>query len=142
MTELIIMVGLPYSGKSTYCDNMEGWTVLCPDDFRLAIHGKEFLASAEPFVWACVEASADALLRRGNKVLVDATNTNYKARQLWRKLARKHGIQLRAVVIQTSTRDCILRAELNNADHMVPIIERMADGWISVDEDDIVAIHG
>lgn len=138
--QLVITMGLPYSGKSTHCKSLIelGWTVLCPDEFRYAIYGQEFLAIGEAWVWAAVTASARALLRLNHSVIIDATNTHKAARSTWVKMAKEFDIQLQAVVFNTPIDECKRRAMANNADHMVPVITRMADQWEPIEnEEDI-----
>lgn len=121
---LIATIGLPRSGKSTYCRGLieKGYAVVNPDSFRLAIHGQEFLTSAEPFVWAAVYAAVDALLLAGNKVVVDATNITEERRRPW----KQRGAEF--VLIKTGVCVCISRAEQSNKD-LIPVIERMAAQW-------------
>lgn len=121
---LIATIGLPRSGKSTYCRGLieKGYAVVNPDSFRLAIHGQAFLASAEPFVWAAVYAAVDALLLAGNKVVVDATNITEERRRPW----KQRGAEF--IVIDTAVFTCIERARETNPD-LIPVIERMAAQW-------------
>ena len=119
--QLIAMVGLPRSGKTTIIRDKYlpfGYTSVCPDDFRLAIHGQRFVPSAEPFVWACVYASVDALLKSGNKVVIDATNVSEKRREPWTIRGAKFRI------VSTSKDECISRAKAEGDEAIIPIIER------------------
>jgi predicted kinase len=52
--KLMILCGLPASGKSTHADRLrkEGWSIVCPDDLRKVLHGEPFRPEAEPMVWA------------------------------------------------------------------------------------------
>jgi predicted kinase len=138
--ELCITIGLPKSGKSTFLDEHTSTevTILCPDDFRWAIYGQEFFKQGEPFVWACVEAAARAILRRGGSVVIDATNTTTAARSTWRKLAHEFDLQLLALVFKTPYDVCIARAE----NHMVPVIARMYKQWEDIQEwEKIKVVH-
>lgn len=125
---LIATIGLPRSGKSTYCRGLieKGYAVVNPDSFRLAIHGQAFNPTAEPFVWAAVYAAVDALTLAGNKVVVDATNITEERRKPW-KVRGAHFI-----LIETGKDECVRRAvEESDGAHrdLVPVIERMAAQW-------------
>src|SRR5260370_7295250 len=50
-TLLILTVGLPMSGKTTWARST-GHPIVNPDSIRLAIHGQRFYGPCEPFVWA------------------------------------------------------------------------------------------
>lgn len=120
---LYVTVGLPRSGKSTLCQKAlvpHGYVVVNPDNFRLAIHGQRFLASAEPFVWASVYAAADALLLTGHKVVIDGCHMTQKRREPWE--SRKAEFLLMC----TSKEDCISRALAIDDHEIIPVIERMA----------------
>jgi hypothetical protein len=123
MSDLLFTVGLPRSGKTTLANKLraeEGYVVVNPDSFRLAIHGQRFLASAEPFVWAAVYASVDALMLSGHRVIVDATNISRERREPWQS---RGGYPL---VMGTTTEECIRRAMFVADGEIIPVIERMA----------------
>jgi predicted kinase len=122
-TVLYAMVGLPRSGKTTFCQKMlvpHGYVIVNPDNFRLAIHGQRFLASAEPFVWSAVYASVNALLLTGHKIVVDATNITEKRRKPW---LDRHA---EFILMGTTKEECLRRAWQTNDQVIIPIIERMA----------------
>ncbi|MCI0393278.1 MAG: ATP-binding protein [Acidobacteria bacterium] len=81
--ELICLVGLPYSGKTTWARS-QAHPIVCPDAIRLAIHGQRFVREAEPFVWATAKAMVRALFLAGHPtVVLDATNNTTKRRNEW-----------------------------------------------------------
>ena len=125
MSKLFVTVGLPRSGKTTLCRELleQGFAIVNPDSFRLAIHGQRFVTSAEPFVWAAVYAAVDALLLAGCKVVVDGTHVTEKRRQPW----RERGAEF--ILVPTSKEECIRRARLTNDEYIIPIIEKMAAEW-------------
>lgn len=120
--KLYATVGLPRSGKSTLCQKLipHGYVVINPDNFRLAIHGQRFLESAEPFVWAAVYTSVDALLRTGHKVIVDATNITESRRHPWKL---RHA---EFILMGTTEVECVKRALTTNDQYIIPHIQRMA----------------
>src|SRR5688500_7348676 len=49
--ELVVVCGLPRSGKTTYA-RTRNEPIVSPDAIRLALHGERFNELSEPFVWA------------------------------------------------------------------------------------------
>lgn len=128
MSRLMIMCGLPSSGKTTRArilsDN--NWTVVSPDDFRWALHGNAFIKQAEPFVWASVELAVRALLKSGNDVIVDATNTTAQRRKQWKQVADEFGIHLEVLYMTTSYDECVKRIYMQDKeDTMLDVLDRM-----------------
>lgn len=134
--DLIAMVGLPRSGKTTYVQNVlkpKGYVSVCPDDVRKVIHGQTFIASAEPYVWATVYAMVDALRLSGHKVVVDACNVSRRRREPW---TQRHAA---FIVIPTSADVCLSRtAEMT----LVGAIKRMKKDWQSVSDLEGVILEG
>lgn len=135
--KIVMMVGLPLSGKSTYIDKLnkkplsrigvdDSYTIVCPDDVRLAL-GFEFHKPLENFVWAIVETMSRALLLRGQNIVVDATNLTEYSRRLWIDLAKQYQAKVEVFAVTTSAEECIQRAIDSNRRNMIPIIKRMSE---------------
>ena len=76
--ELICMVGLPYSGKSTEAKTL-GHPIVCPDAVRAAIHGERFITKMEELVWFIVKRMVLSLFLAGHdKVILDATSSRVR----------------------------------------------------------------
>jgi predicted kinase len=109
--ELVVLIGLPKSGKSTHVDqHFQHYQLICPDDIRQGL-GVRHDQRLEPFVWAVVEAQARAILRRRRSLVIDATNTTENARQKWINLAREYQYPLKMIWINTPIELCLERAE-------------------------------
>jgi predicted kinase len=140
---LILMVGLPRSGKSTKA-LLYGYPIVCPDAVRLALHGKTFLKEAEFMVWPMAVLMVKALFAAGHEhVVLDATNHTLKRRQFWYDAG---DWQIGYCHITATKEECIARAraEQESADppnhfDLVPVIERMADAWEDVTTDEWTA---
>lgn len=102
--KLAIMVGIPLSGKSSFCKQMmeQGWSVINPDTFRQVYSGTTNRLLDKPDerkVWDCVHLSAESLLAYGHDVLIDATNTNCWSRKSWKDMADKYDLELEIYVL-------------------------------------------
>lgn len=134
MKELILTVGLPRSGKSTWA-KQQGCPIVNPDSIRYALHGQRFQSLAEPFVWACATLMVRALFLAGHeKVIVDATNNTRKRRDFW----RSSDWEVKCKIIDTSREICIQRAMEKKDIEILPIIERMAMEKEPVGQDEIM----
>lgn len=133
LKKLILTVGLPMSGKSTWAKT-QGHPIVNPDSIRLALHGQRFQPEAEGFVWATAFLMADALFKAGHDaVIIDATNNTQKRRDEWiRKFQKKCAIEYK--VISTSEAECIKRAESEGDMIIIPVIKRMSAEFQPVDE--------
>ena len=130
---LVVMVGLPRSGKSTKVAKVwrpAGYIVVGTDEIRLALHGQRYVESAEPFVWATTYLMVDYLLSMEYKVVVDGTHVTQARRKPWR------GRNAYFDVIRTSQNTCVERARLMNDPYIVPIIEGMHKQWEAVTEEE------
>ncbi len=122
---LVLMVGLPYSGKTTAALKL-GIPIVCPDAIRVAVHGERFLAPAEHLVWTIAIYMVKALFEAGHThVVFDATNNSVKRRGFW-AAAGDWTIQHR--IIDTSEKLCIQRAQQAEDLEIIPTIARMASG--------------
>jgi predicted kinase len=126
---LILLVGLPYSGKSTwagYYNRLRSAPIVSPDAIRLALHGNRFEPEAERMVWTLAHYMVEALFEAGHgEVILDACNGTPERRAEWESERWK----LRFVVIDTAAEECIARAEEWGDDEILPVIVRMAERW-------------
>jgi predicted kinase len=122
MKTLILTVGLPRSGKSTWAHN-QGCPVVNRDAIRLALHGQPFILDAEPMITAIEEYMVKSLFLAGhNEVIVDATHLKQKYVDRWKSENWETELKLFHVTKEI----CIQRAKADNREDLIPIIERMA----------------
>jgi predicted kinase len=120
--ELLMTVGLPRSGKSTWARE-QGHPIVCPDAIRLALHGKAWEPLAEGLVWAIAKITVRALFIAGHdKVILDATNNTIQTRSEWKSDSWKR----KYVMFITPKSECLQRAVETNQEYLIPVIERMA----------------
>ena len=125
VNKLILMVGLPRSGKTTKALEISkgrSAPIVNPDSIRLALHGDAYIQSAEPYVWAIATTMVRALFLAGHDtVIVDVCNNTVKRRNEWK--CYDEAWEREYVVVDTSVSVCLKRATGNC--HISSIIERM-----------------
>lgn len=130
--EVIVTVGLPRSGKTTWAKST-GLPIVSPDAIRKALHGHRFYAPSETLVWAHAVIMARSLLLGGcPKVVVDATHMTVKRRKLW--LDEFPG-KVSFVMIPTPLETCLQRAAGDPA--IQPVIRRMAEQYEPLSGDEL-----
>lgn len=135
--KLIVLVGLPRSGKSTYAKTQIHPKVN-PDSIRLALHGEIFKPEDEPKVWEIAELMVKALFLAGNStVILDATNVTKKRRRRWINENWKTVFYIFSQCAEV----CIERAKADGRDDLIPVIERMAKSYEPVEEDESEEIY-
>lgn len=103
---LVLTVGLPRSGKSTWA-MQQGVPVVNPDSIRKVLGAYPFHPPAEQMVWAIAHTMVSALFTAGHKVVIlDATNTTQRRRAEW---ASKDWVRVYKV-FETSAEVCTERA--------------------------------
>ena len=129
---LIMTVGLPRSGKSTWAKK-QSCPIVNPDSIRLGLHGQAFVQLAEPFVWAIAKVMVRALFLAGHyTVILDATNTTKARRKDWVCDDWVTHYKL----FSTSKDECSSRAYKGCLNYLIPIIEDMAEKWEDIDEEE------
>lgn len=142
MTTLSVMVGLPCSGKSTYCKNqlaMRQWAIVNPDSFRLALHGEAFNSKAESTIWYLVDMAIKGLLLAGQSVVLDATNVCRQRRVRWHQLAKSIGVDYEVLVVATPVGACLSRnKEINRMDPSIIINMAKAADFFDYKGDEVL----
>ena len=134
---LIMMVGLPRSGKTTKAKALareHRAPIVSPDNIRLALHGHPFIASAEPFVWATAKLMVRSLFYDYDTVILDACNNTRERRDEWRNRKVGSGWVRRYEVLTTDVETC--RSRVDGDEALADVIERMAAASESVEEDE------
>lgn len=122
--KLIVTVGLPRSGKSTWARE-QGFPIVNRDSIRLAHHGQAFIAEAEPFITVVEDLMVKSLFEAGmNIVIVDACHVSKRYRNKWKNFVKDVEVVFKH--FDTDKATCIERALNNGQDYLVPVIERMS----------------
>ncbi len=139
MNKIIVMVGAPGSGKSTWVKKYNlshpYVTILSSDALRAVFGKDENDQTVSAKVFQYMEIEADSLVRNGNTVLIDATNMHRKARKPWVDLAKKYGVVLEAYVFIVDKDVLIERNKKRGAaggrDVPADVIERMLNNYVA-----------
>lgn len=127
---LIVNVGLPRAGKTTWSKEMNQ-PIVNKDAIRLALHGKRYVQEAEGWVHQIALTMVKALFFAGhNVVIIDATNVSQKRRDAW----LSDDWEVRYNIFNTPKEVCIERALLTDDYEIISIIEKMADAWEKVND--------
>ncbi len=114
---LYYLIGLPRSGKSTFCNNWiaekPNRIVLNADNFRLALHTKGYIHESEDMVNTVIFYSVKALLLSGYEVLVDDTHTRLESRYRWDRIGGKQ------IYIDTPLEICLSRVVGSDEDEEI-----------------------
>jgi predicted kinase len=114
--KVIITVGLPASGKSTWakdwCIKNPQWVRVSRDDLR-NMRGKYWLPKDEDLITDWEKTAIMMALSRGKNVIVDATNLNPKYRKelihMIKDLEEHEPIQIEEKLFDVSPEECIKR---------------------------------
>lgn len=141
---LILTVGLPRSGKSTWAQQ-QGHPIVCADAVRVALFGGLWEELAEETVWATMSLMVRALFIAGNDtVILDTTCMTKFRRDKWKWKSSWEGKIPQWVrkyqVFDTSVEVCKERALATDQAYLLPVIDRMAGDFeeVAIDEWDVV----
>ncbi len=90
MKRLILLVGVPGSGKTTLAQNLvsKGFDRLCADDIRLELYGDAAQQGDPKRVFAIFFERFETLLKEGKNIVVDNMNVKLEHRQQITAMAR------------------------------------------------------
>lgn len=109
---LILLVGSPASGKSTWGKKFadeKGLVYVCFDNIRAEIGTGENDQSVSAAAFAVARQRVSQALASGKSVMIDGKNVTRKTRKDWVKLGREHGAYIIAVVFEVPREELLRR---------------------------------
>ncbi len=109
MSKLLVLKGLPASGKSTYAKELvaKGWKRVNKDDLRAMIDASKWSKQSEMFIKYAEIDISKRYLKEGYNVVVDDTNFGYE--EMWFKIAEEYKAEFEVKFFDTSFIECIER---------------------------------
>lgn len=106
---LLVLKGLPASGKSTYARELvaKGWKRVNKDDLRAMIDCGKWSRENEKQVLATERNIVEGYLRSGYNVVVD--DTNFSHEEMWRQIASQHNADFTVEFFDIPVDECIKR---------------------------------
>lgn len=121
--KLIILQGLPASGKSTWAKEYQAAepttrVIVSRDSIRHS-RGQYWVPKQEPYITRLEEVAVMTGLEMGYEVILDATNLNPEHLQKWSALASKYDATVEKVHFNTPVDVCIAQDMNPNRIHRV-----------------------
>lgn len=132
LMKLVMMKGLPGSGKSTEAFRLvkeEGYKRVNKDDLRAMIDGGKWSKDNEPLIKSIEGEMTRILLKRGFNVVVDDTNFGWE--ESWEQIAKIYEADFEIKFIDTPIDECIKRdAKRGDKSVGAEVIFRMYNQYI------------
>lgn len=109
---MVIMVGAPASGKSTWAKDYatkNNYVYVSTDRIRGEIGKSEDDQNVSPAAWLIGKKRTQEALSQGKGVVIDATNINHKIRKQWIKIGREYNARIVAVVFEVPREELVRR---------------------------------
>lgn len=123
MNKLIILIGIPASGKSTHAKEeylkRTNYKIICPDTIRKEKFNVKFDIEKENQIWTYIFDLIRKQLTISN-IVIDATNLKEKRRAEYVKIAKETNSKIEAVIINEKITECLKRNNSRDIDKIVP----------------------
>lgn len=131
--KLVMLKGLPASGKSTYARELvdQGYTRVNKDDLRSMMHNSAWSKGNERSIIAVRDEVVLNSLANGRSVVVDDTNFASDHHEVLERLATFYGAEFEAVLIDTPLEECIKRNEKRADKVPIDVIVSMHNKYIA-----------
>lgn len=137
MGTIYFTVGLPRSGKTTFRSEFikhNEVVIISADELRYLIYGQRFFANGENFVWGVNNIMLEGLLSQGKNVFVDECGITKDRRKNIIRLGKKYKYKIICFYFDIPKEVCIERANKENDDVILSVIERMNNNFEKPDE--------
>jgi len=129
---LLVLKGLPGSGKTTYARELvnKGWVRVNKDDLRAMLHNSKFSKDNEKFVLKLRDDVIVRALTQGQNVVVDDTNLDPKHSETFKNLAIVFETFYEEKFFDVSVKECIRRNQLRDKPVPDKVIYAMHDRYL------------
>lgn len=125
---IVLMVGFPGAGKSTYVQQIkDGKILLSLDQVRKVVYKEDYNQAMDYIAIKTHHYMLEYLLKQEHDIIIDGTNTRSYVRQEMVKLARLYGYKIEAHFIDTPIEICMRRALDEDLKHLVAVIQKQSD---------------
>lgn len=133
MLEIVILKGLPASGKTTYARNFveenTDYIRVNRDDIR-TMSGKYWVPQREKYINDLEQFSVEAAIKRNYNVILDATNLNEKVRFWVDEIAARHNCNVQELFFNVPLEECITRDKNRKKPVGRAVIENMYNKYL------------
>lgn len=132
MPTLIVLIGLPGCGKSTYAAKKKeaGLIVISPDEIREELTGDMSDQSRNREVFSLAHKRTKEALRHGGSVVFDATNLTRRARNdLLSCIPDRHNTYVEYVLFRIPLEECLKRNRQRTRHVPEDVIRRMNNSF-------------
>ena len=120
--EMILLIGLPGSGKSTWAErfaaNRKYIVIVSSDKIREELYGDEATQGDNNKIFSLVRERAEEALKDCKDVIIDATNMTIKDRSAYFDIAKTYEADVIGVLFDIPVEECKLRN--SKRDRVVP----------------------
>lgn len=135
MQEVIMIIGLPCVGKTTYCqEHYSNYKFISRDTYREELTGSSTNFSAEEKVTALAKKNFLKYLNNGNNIVIDNTNLKREYREFFYLLINKE-IKLTVLNFDLGSREHLRR--INQRSFPITVIQSMHLGMEEFIESEI-----
>lgn len=146
MKEVLMLKGLPASGKSTFARELttQGYVRVNKDDLRFMLHNGKHSKGNEKQVLAMRDAIAADSLDRGRNVVIDDTNFNPVHEETLRELAKAHSAEFRVDdhFLEVPIEECIERDLKRHNSVGERVIRQMYNEYIKPEPEVYISPNG
>lgn len=133
MQTILVLKGLPASGKSTYAKefvkNNDNYIRVNRDDLR-HMCGEYWVPKREPLITKLEQISVETAIKEGYNVVLDATNFNPKVMIWVSKIASEHGCEIVEHIMTTPLEECLKRDKGRIGEVGKSVIEGMYNKYL------------
>ena len=122
MKKIIVLIGIPGSGKSTYANSFKekkGYIIFSSDEYRKILLGNEEDQSSNKFIFEKLREDVSTLASNyDGDIIIDSTNISKRNRKCWIDIANKYNFKCVAVYFNVRIDECLRR--ISNRERKVP----------------------